>query len=169
MSIFTSGFLLQTHSGLIQTIQQTTDQNGQSYRSTYHQVQEYYNSQNVNSTGAVPRTWHQAGDPNKPAPRPLQSNEEYSHNAQTVTVQIESKDPTQKDQKTNKSMTKTYHTIKDIISSRFKSNKDSEDKIEEAGLNNVSEELRKSQANIAEETEKQKTTDQGEKFSLIFL
>lgn len=106
----------------------------------------------------MPRTWHQGGDPNKPAPRPLQSNEEYSVNAQTVTVQIESKEPSQKDQKTNKSMTKTYHTIKDIISSRFKSNKESDDRLEEAGLNNVSEELRKSQANIAEETEKQKTS-----------
>lgn len=55
-------------------------------------------------------------------------------------------------------MTKTYHTIKDIISSRFKGNKDNEDKIEEPGLNNISEELRKSQANITEEAEKQKPT-----------
>lgn len=59
-------------------------------------------------------------------------------------------------------MTKTYHTIKDIISSRFKS-KDNEDKPEETGLNNVAEELRKSQANIAEEVDKQKiiTEQQG--------
>lgn len=74
-----------------------------------------------------------------------------------VSVQIETKDASQKEQKVNKTMTKTYHTIKDILSSRFKSNKDSEDKTEEPGLNNVAEELRKSQANIAEECEKQKT------------
>lgn len=124
-------------------------------------MQDYYNS--PNSTGAVPRTWHQAIDPNKPASRPLQTNDDYSHNTQTVTVQIDTKDAIQKEQKGNKTMTKTYHTIKDIISSRFKSNKDAEDKIEEAGLNNVAEELRKSQANIAEEVEKQKaaTEQQG--------
>lgn len=67
-------------------------------------------------------------------------------------------------------MTKTYHTIKDIISSRFKTNKDSDDKLEEAGLNNVAEELRKSQANIAEEVEKQKSTsDQQGTYNLKLL
>lgn len=118
---------------------------------------EYYNGQNVNSTGAVPRTWHQGGDPNKPAPRPLASNDEYSHNSQTVAVQIETKDAVQKEQKVNKTMTKTYHTIKDIISNRFKGNKENDEKIEEPGLNNVADELRKSQANIADDPEKQKS------------
>lgn len=155
---------MQTHSGLIQTIQQTTDQNGQSYRSPYHQVQDYYNNQNVNSTGAVPRTWHQGGDPGKVASR---ANEEYPHNAQMVSVQIESKDALQKEQKGSKAMTKTYHTIKDIISSRFKSSKDAEDKIEEPGLNNVAEELRKSQANISEEAEKQKPSTEQQGYDRI--
>lgn len=41
-------------------------------------------------------------------------------------------------------MTKTYHTLKDIISSKFKSSKENDEKIEETGLNNVTEEMRKS-------------------------
>ncbi|XP_049825449.1 uncharacterized protein LOC109595245 isoform X3 [Aethina tumida] len=141
----------ETHSGLIQTIQQTGDVNGPVYRATYHPAQEYYNGQP--STGAVPRSsWYGGGDPNKPAPRPI--NEEFN-NSQTV-VQIEGKESGQKEQnKNSKSMTKTYHTIKDIISSKFKSNKDSnEDKPEEPGLNNVTEELRKSQGNLVEEEKK---------------
>lgn len=76
---------------------------------------------------------------------------------QSVSVQIE-KDGLAKDQKNMKSVTKTYHTIKDIISSRFKSNKDSDEKLEESGLNNVTEELRKSQGNIMEEIENKKAT-----------
>ncbi|CAH0560025.1 unnamed protein product [Brassicogethes aeneus] len=136
----------ETHSGLIQTIQQSADSNAPIFRATYHPPQEYYNGQ---STGAVPRSsWY---DPSKPAPRGV--NEEFSNNnTQSVTVQIEtnSKD---KDQK--KSMTKTYHTIKDMISSKFKSNnKENDDKIEEAGLNNVTEELRKSQGNLVEDDKK---------------
>ncbi|KAG5893904.1 hypothetical protein JTB14_014513 [Gonioctena quinquepunctata] len=141
----------QTHSGLIQTIQQTTDPNGPAYRSNYHQVQDYYNSQTPN-TGAVPRNpWHPGVDPNKPAPRPVQLTEDFPHNSQAVSVQIDSKEGSQKEQKNSKSMTKTYNTIKDILSSRFKSSKENEEKSEEAGLNNVAEELRKSQANLAED------------------
>ncbi|CAH1098615.1 unnamed protein product [Psylliodes chrysocephalus] len=154
----------QTHSGLIQTIQQTADVNGSPFRSNYHPVQDYYNGQNINSTGAVPRTaWMSPVDSNKPPPRPLPHNDEFPHNshlAQSVAVQIESKDVSQKDQK-NKTMAKTYNTIKDMISSRFKNNKDSEDKVEETGLNNVAEELRKSQANIADDLGNKKSSDQG--------
>lgn len=119
------------------------------YRASYHPSADYYNGQNGPSTGAVPRSsWHGGGDPNKPAPRPYQ--EEYSTTGQ-VALQIDgSKDNTQKDGGKN-SMTKTYYTIKDMISSRFKGNKDMvDDKAEEAGLNNVTEELRKSQRNLGE-------------------
>ncbi|XP_074038088.1 uncharacterized protein isoform X2 [Leptinotarsa decemlineata] len=146
----------QTHSGLIQTIQQTSDPNGSSYRTNYHQVQDYYNGQTSNQTGAVPRTtWHPV-DPNKLAPRLLQSADDFPHNAQThnsqsVSVQIEAKEGAQKDQKNVKSMTKTYNTIKDILSSRFKNNKENDEKSEETGLNNVADELRKSQANLTDD------------------
>lgn len=67
-------------------------------------------------------------------------------NNQQAIAQVENgKDNIQKEYKSSKSVTKTYHTIKDLISNRFKSGKDNgEDKIEEAGLNNVADELRKS-------------------------
>ncbi|CAH1959105.1 unnamed protein product [Acanthoscelides obtectus] len=151
----------QTHSGLIQTVQQQSEANGASaYRaaSTYH-LQDYYVTQNEPSTGAVPRAgaWHgNAVDPNKPAPRPI-SNEDYTNNSQTVAIQMENKDATPKDQKNMKSVTKTYHTIKDIISNRFKSSKDNlDEKNEDSGLNNVSEDIRKSQGNIIEEVDSKK-------------
>nr|CAH7735152.1 unnamed protein product [Callosobruchus chinensis] len=150
-----------THSGLIQTVQQQTEANGASpYRgaSTYH-IQDYYVTQNEPSTGAVPRggAWHgSAMDPTKPSPRPI-SNEDYTNNSQTVAIQMENKDASQKDQKNLKSVTKTYHTIKDIISNRFKSSKDNiDEKNEEAGLNNVAEDIRKSQGNIIEEIDSKK-------------
>lgn len=47
-------------------------------------------------------------------------------------------------------------TSKDIVSSRFKGNRDSEDKIEEVGLNKVTEELRKLQVNIFQEAANKK-------------
>ncbi|XP_056648419.1 uncharacterized protein LOC130452915 isoform X1 [Diorhabda sublineata] len=155
----------QTHSGLIQTIQQSNDPNGSPYRTNYHQVQDYYNGQNLNSTGAVPRTaWHAPGDTNKTTSRPLPITDDFPTNTshpQNVTVQIESKETSQKDQK-NKTMAKTYNTIKDMLSNRFKSNKENEEKGEEAGLNNMAEELRKSQGNIADEgVSKKATIEQG--------
>jgi hypothetical protein len=148
--------LFQNHSGMVQTPHQQSDQNPV-FRATYHPApQEYYNGQATPSTGAVPRqSWH-GNDAPKPAPRPYQ--EDFpQNNSQQVSVQIEqSKEPASKDKK---SMTKTYHTIKDIISSRFKSNKDNlEEKPEEPGLNNVTEELRRSQRNIGEEQTEKKSS-----------
>lgn len=111
----------------------------------------------------MPRSWLTGSDPAKTAPRQFQApTEEHQNGPQTVTVQIESKDLSQKEQKNSKSMTKTYHTIRDMISSKFKSNKDSTDeKLEETGLNNVADELRKSQSNIVEEQEKKTGGEQG--------
>ncbi|KAJ8919311.1 hypothetical protein NQ315_003895 [Exocentrus adspersus] len=151
-------FLLKelTHPGLIQTIQQSSDPSGPTYRATYHPIQEYYNTPNPNPTGAVPRSsWHPTIDPNKPAPRPMPPTDEF-HNPQTVSVQIECKD--QKEQKNPKSMTKTYHTIKDIISNRFKSTRENEEKIEETGLNNNTEETRKMPVNSVDEQDTKKAT-----------
>ncbi|XP_018573770.1 uncharacterized protein LOC108912850 isoform X3 [Anoplophora glabripennis] len=150
----------QTHSGLIQTIQQSADPSGATYRATYHPIQEYYNGPNPNTTGAVPRSsWHTTVDPNKPAPRPMQPTDDF-HNPQTVSVQIECKDQVPKEQKNPKSMTKTYHTIKDIISNRFKSSREIEEKTEETGLNNNADETRKTQIGTAEEQEKKPPCDQ---------
>lgn len=150
---------------MIQTIQQTTEtNNGPVYRATYHPSPEYYNGQNSASTGAVPRSWHTgSSDSTKLTSRPFQTSEEHQSNSQTVSVQIENKEMSQKEQNKNtKSMSKTYHTIRDMISSKFKSNKDTnEEKTEEPGLNNVTEELRKSQGNIAEEQDKKASGEQG--------
>lgn len=137
--------LFQNHSA---APQQQQEQNAAAYRATYQSAQEYYNSQN---TGAVPRSsWH--GD----AKRNFQQNDEYNP---SVSVQIEAaKDKTEAAK--NKTMTKTYHTIKDMISGRFKTSKENEDKIEESGLNNVSEEARRSLRNL-DEVDKKTAGEQG--------
>ncbi|XP_017787020.1 PREDICTED: uncharacterized protein LOC108569828 isoform X2 [Nicrophorus vespilloides] len=103
------------------------------YRVSYHQ--DYYNSQTGLSTGAVPRqsTWQGelAKTPQKQQqPQQYQKVEDYTQ-APLQTPGV----PTEKEPK-NKTITKTYHSIKDIISSKFKSSKD-EDKPEESGLNNA--------------------------------
>ncbi|KAL3266367.1 hypothetical protein HHI36_010543 [Cryptolaemus montrouzieri] len=134
------------------------------YRPTYIPPQDCYNMQTPSSTGAVPRQTWQGGDPTKPAPRPLNQPEEFPSNNQSVSVQIESsKDNNQKETpKSSKGMTKTYHTIKDMISSKFKSSREQDEKNEEVGLNNVTDELRKSQRNLNDEqNENKKTQDQG--------
>lgn len=108
----------------------------------------------------MPRSWH--NDP-KIVPRQHAQQEELANNnSQSVTVQIETgKESNQKEaNKNSKTMTKTYHTIKDIISSRFKSSKDSDDKIEESGLNNT-DDTRKSSRNIEEHEKKQTIGEQG--------
>lgn len=147
-------FYLQNHAGHIPTSQQNLHQNCENANSPYRAVftaQDYYNTQNMGlSTGAVPRSnWHV--DSNKSTARPYQ--EEINTNAQTV-VQIEQS--REKDSnKNNKSMTKTYHTIKDIISSKFKSSKDNiDEKLEDQpGLNNISEEMKKNCRNSEENGE----------------
>ncbi|KRT81149.1 Sterile alpha motif containing protein, partial [Oryctes borbonicus] len=145
----------QSHSGYVQTSQQSQHQNSEPsnalFRASYHSTQEYYNGQNLGmSTGAVPRSpWH--SEANK-STRSYQT-EEYC-TGQTI-VQIETGRDAQKDSNKNgKGMTKTYHTIKDIISSKFKSNKDAaDDKCEESGLNNVADEMKK---RLGEDTDDRK-------------
>ncbi|KAI4463465.1 hypothetical protein MML48_4g00015626 [Holotrichia oblita] len=148
----------QNHSGHVQTSQQNQQhQNSEPpnalFRSSYHSSQEYYNGQNLGmSTGAVPRsTWHTEASKST---RTYQT-EEYC-TGQTV-VQIEAGKDAQKDSNKNgKGMTKTYHTIKDMISSKFKSNKDAlDDKCEESGLNNVADEMKK---RLGEENDDRKKT-----------
>lgn len=123
---------MQNHSGITQ--QQTADQGSAVYRAAYQTPQEYYNG----GAGAVPRSsWH--GD-SKPTSRNYHTDE-YPNNSQSVSVQIENKEQQQqKDAAKSKAVTKTYHTIKDMISGRFKASKDNEEKTDDTGLNNVSEE-----------------------------
>lgn len=130
------------------------------YRTAYHTSHEYniYNGQNANaSTGAVPRTsqqWQEYPANKTPSNRPYSQPEEITNasvGGQSISVTIEQPNKDiPKDNKNSKSMTKTYHTLKDMISSRFKSGKDNEGEksTDELGLNNVAEELRKSVRSI---------------------
>lgn len=106
----------------------------------------------------MPRSsWH--GDSTKPPPqRTFQQTDEYTSNSHSVAVQIEAvKD---KDAGKNKTMTKTYHTIKDMISGRFKASKENDEKTDDSGLNNVSEEARRSLRNL-DELDKKTAGEQG--------
>lgn len=128
--------------------------NGLYRATTYHNSHDYIYGQNAgSSTGAVPRNqqWHGSQNRSEEINKPQGQNQRQyqddnsSSNNQVVSVTIENQKEQQKDGKNSKSMTKTYHTIKDMISSRFKGKDEMNgDKNEEAGLNNVTEELRKS-------------------------
>ncbi|XP_017794411.1 PREDICTED: uncharacterized protein LOC108575982 [Habropoda laboriosa] len=60
------------------------------------------------------------------------------------------------DEEKSKSISRTYHTIKDMISSRFGQSRKDVEPEPEASLNNVTEELRKSSRSIDEEEAKKK-------------
>ncbi|XP_076240975.1 uncharacterized protein LOC143183336 [Calliopsis andreniformis] len=60
------------------------------------------------------------------------------------------------DEEKSKSLSRTYHTIKDMISSRFGQGRKDAEPEPEASLNNVTEELRKSSRSIDEEEAKKK-------------
>jgi hypothetical protein len=63
------------------------------------------------------------------------------------------------DEEKIKSLSRTYHTIKDMISSRFSPNRKDVDLESEASLNNVTEELKKSSRTIDEdETKRQESS-----------
>ncbi|XP_033209517.1 uncharacterized protein LOC117168177 isoform X2 [Belonocnema kinseyi] len=63
---------------------------------------------------------------------------------------------TKVEEEKTKTLSKTYHTIKDMISSRFGPNRKEVEPEPEASLNNVTEELRKSSRSIDEEEAKKK-------------
>lgn len=85
--------------------------------------------------------------PKPPIPaKTYTSKTDLSNNSQQITVTVETgKDNTRDAPKSNKSVSKTYHTLKDMISSRFKSKEGAEEKNEEASLNNSEERKRPEQ------------------------
>ncbi|XP_031339187.1 uncharacterized protein LOC116167798 isoform X2 [Photinus pyralis] len=143
----------QIHPAHIHQTQQNNLHNGVDqtglYRSPYLSVSDFYNGQN---TGAVPRSTWQGGEVRpSPAPRQYPQSDDNQTNSPNVAISIETaKDNNQKETpKSSKSVTKTYHTIKDLISNRFRSGKEnSDEKMDEPGLNNVTDELRKSARSI---------------------
>lgn len=60
------------------------------------------------------------------------------------------------DEEKTKSLSRTYHTIKDMISSRFGPNRKDVEPEPEASLNNVTEELRKSSRSIDDDDARKK-------------
>ncbi|XP_043476542.1 uncharacterized protein LOC122507743 isoform X2 [Leptopilina heterotoma] len=83
--------------------------------------------------------------------RNYQSPETYSSTATGAVPRT-----TKVDEEKTKTLSKTYHTIKDMISSRFGPNRKDADTEPEASLNNVTEELRKSSRDIEEDEVKKK-------------
>lgn len=114
------------------------------FRQYHDQNYSYAMHQNQNQ-GAVARTIQNYDSPKPPIPaKNYGSKADTQNNSQHITVTVETgKDSTRDAPKSAKSVSKTYHTLKDMISSRFK-NKDSNDsdKIEEPGLNNIEERKR---------------------------
>ncbi|XP_043284093.1 PH domain-containing protein DDB_G0275795-like isoform X2 [Venturia canescens] len=88
--------------------------------------------------------------------RNFQSQETYSSSS-TGAVPRTGKN----DEEKTKSLSRTYHTIKDMISSRFGPGRKDVDPEPEVSLNNVTEELRKSSRSINEEEAKKKESIYG--------
>ncbi|KAG6456262.1 hypothetical protein O3G_MSEX009652 [Manduca sexta] len=84
-------------------------------------------------------------NPTYDSPKPPIPAKTYGANpdSKQITVTVETgKDNTRDAPKSNKSVSKTYHTLKDMISSRFKSKENSDEKNEEPSLNNSEERKR---------------------------
>ncbi|RVE43286.1 hypothetical protein evm_012045 [Chilo suppressalis] len=112
----------------------------------FHDNYSYAMHQNQNQ-GAAPRNaQYDSPKPPIPAKNVYGTKLETPNNSQMITVTVETgKDSTRDAPKSNKSVSKTYHTLKDMISSRFKSkdNNDSEKNSEpEPNLNNSEERKR---------------------------
>ncbi|CAH1636724.1 unnamed protein product [Spodoptera littoralis] len=111
----------------------------------FRQYHEQYGYMNQNQ-GAVPRNMQNYDSPKPPIPAKTYGKVDTPNNSQLITVTVETgKDNTRDAPKSTKSVSKTYHTLKDMISSRFKS-KDANDgeknNEQEPSLNNSEERKR---------------------------
>ncbi|XP_072929914.1 uncharacterized protein [Epargyreus clarus] len=115
------------------------------FRQYHDQNYGYAMHQNQNQ-GAVVRNLQNYDSPKPPIPaKNYGPKTETQNNSHLITVTVETgKDSTRDAPKSAKSVSKTYHTLKDMISSRFKSkeNNESEKNNEEASLNNIEERKR---------------------------
>ncbi|CAH0727243.1 unnamed protein product, partial [Brenthis ino] len=108
----------------------------------YEQNYGYTMHQNQNLVqGAVARTIQNYDSPKPPVPAKNTYKPEQNNSHITVTVET-GKDNTRDAPKSSKSVSKTYHTLKDMISSRFKNKDGNEEKAEEPRLNNIEERKR---------------------------
>ncbi|XP_050344495.1 uncharacterized protein LOC126769650 [Nymphalis io] len=111
----------------------------------YEQNYGYTMNQNQNpNQGAVARNVQNYDSPKPPIPAKNAYKTDTQNNSHNITVTVETgKDSTRDAPKSNKSVSKTYHTLKDMISSRFKKDgNDGEKNNDEARLNNIEERKR---------------------------
>ncbi|XP_064073200.1 uncharacterized protein LOC113396510 isoform X3 [Vanessa tameamea] len=110
----------------------------------YEQNYGYTMNQNQNpNQGAIARNVQNYDSPKPPIPA-KNAYKTDSQNNSHITVTVETgKDSTRDAPKSNKSVSKTYHTLKDMISSRFKKDgNEGEKNNDEARLNNIEERKR---------------------------
>ncbi|XP_059062886.1 uncharacterized protein LOC131855614 isoform X1 [Achroia grisella] len=138
---------------------------GDNYRQ-YHENYNYAMHQNQNQ-GAISRNVQGQYDSPKP-PIPAKNygqKPDTPNNSQLITVTVETgKDNTRDAPKSSKSVSKTYHTLKDMISSRFKSKESNEsDKgnEQESGLNNSEERKRPEPEQVTPRDNSNRKMEQG--------
>ncbi|XP_048483230.1 uncharacterized protein LOC105385269 isoform X3 [Plutella xylostella] len=133
----------------------------------FRQYQETYGY--AMNQGAVPRN-HPGYEPSPKPPVPAKNTAIYGqkpetpNNSQSITVTVETgKDNTRDAPKSAKSVSKTYNTLKDMISSRFKNKDsgDSEKQSESAPALNNSEERKKSEEPVTPRNSEGRKLEQG--------
>lgn len=121
-------------------------QAGPSNDPNFRQYHDQNYSYAIQNQGAIPRN-HTAYETSPKPPIPAKNTTLYApkndaNNSQSITVTVETgKDSTRDAPKSAKSVSKTYHTLKDMISSKFKGKESNEpEKTNETeGLNNSDE------------------------------
>ncbi|XP_038212972.1 uncharacterized protein LOC119833135 isoform X2 [Zerene cesonia] len=93
--------------------------------------------------------------PKPPIPAKNAYKTDTPNNSHMVTVVETGKDSTRDAPKNAKSVSKTYHTLKDMISSRFKGKDSNEPEKEEASLNNIEERKREPEQTPPKEVRKE--------------
>ncbi|XP_045499617.1 uncharacterized protein LOC123697224 isoform X2 [Colias croceus] len=112
------------------------------YGYAIHQAQNLPRNQNYDS-------------PKPPIPAKNAYKTDTPNNSHMVTVVETGKDSTRDAPKSAKSVSKTYHTLKDMISSRFKGKESNEGEKEEASLNNIEERKREPEQTPPKEVRKE--------------
>ncbi|CAG5023487.1 unnamed protein product [Parnassius apollo] len=130
----------------------------------YHDQNYGYTMHQNQNQGAVTRNIQNYDSPKPPIPaKNYGAKADVQNNSHHITVTVETgKDNTRDAPKSTKSVSKTYHTLKDMISSRFKS-KDSNDneKTEEPSLNNIEERKRPDQEQVTPRETPTRKVEQG--------
>ncbi|XP_013173005.1 PREDICTED: uncharacterized protein LOC106121753 isoform X2 [Papilio xuthus] len=133
------------------------------FRQYHDQNYSYAMHQNQNQ-GAVARNIQNYDSPKPPIPaKNYGTKADMQNNSHHITVTVETgKDNTRDAPKSTKSVSKTYHTLKDMISSRFKGKDSNEnEKTEEPSLNNIEERKRPEPEQVAPRETPTRKVEQG--------